>query len=334
MRRTPLAFFVVVVAACGNDSKLNRVEHTDTFYQEATNLVDILWVVDNSLSMGDEQEELGNKFDSFISSMTSVDLDWQIAVVTTDMESSDQSGRIQGQILTEATENYAQKFYKIVTQVGLEGSDKEAGIDAAYQALSDPLISSDNAGFLRDGAKASIIYVSDENDCTSRGAVTTGDGCYSEADKLVSMSKLIAEYEMIKPEEDRLIVSAIVGPEVSEGCFGAAPGFRYMTMAEAFGGITASICEEDFSGIMSNLGLQSAGLYTSFKLSYAAAEGTIEVFIDDVQIYEDVSEVNGWTYDDTYQILYFWGASVPDYGATIVVNYEIAGEAVEDTAGG
>lgn len=326
---------LLVVVACNNDSKLNRVSHTDTFYQELSNQVDILWVIDNSVSMGDEQEELANRFGEFITAMGSVGLEWQIAIVTTDMETSGESGRIQGGplILTPETENYENKFKRIATEVGLEGSDKEAGIDAAIQALSEPLISTDNAGFVRDEAKLSIIYLSDENDCTNRGAMAGMDGeaCYSHPDLLVPVADLITEYTALKSDPNMLKVSAIVGPDVSEGCAGAVPGFRYRTMAEAFGGLTASICEEDFTEIMTELGLQSAGLYTSFRLTYAAVLGTIEVYVDDVSIAE--SETDGWTYDETYQILYFNGASVPDYGTTITVEYEVAGARTEDSGG-
>lgn len=336
MTRLLPALSLLAVLACNNDSKLNRVSHTDTFYQELSNEVDILWVIDNSVSMGDEQEELANRFGEFITAMGDVGLDWQIAVVTTDMEESDESGRIQGGplILTPETGNYENKFKNLATGVGLEGSDKEAGIDAAIQALSDPLLTGYNAGFVRDGAKLSIIYLSDENDCTNRGAMAGMDGeaCYSQPDLLVPMSDLIAEYQTLKSDLNMLKVSAIVGPEVSEGCAGAVPGFRYRTMAEAFGGLSASICEEDFTEIMTSLGLQSAGLYTSFRLTYAAVLGTIEVYVDDVEVAE--SDTDGWSYDETYQILTFNGTSVPDYGTTITVNYEVAGARTEDTGGG
>ena len=72
--------------------------------------------------------------------------------------------------ITVDTPDYGQKFADRI-QVGIGGSDKEKGIDAAYQALSEPLISGYNGGFLREGATLSIIYLSDENDCSDRGAL-------------------------------------------------------------------------------------------------------------------------------------------------------------------
>lgn len=323
---------IVLLAACGNDNKLHRTSHTDTFYQEVSNQVDILWVVDNSLSMGDEQEEIGSQASSFISQMEEVGLDWQIGVITTDMESADQSGRLQGGplILTRDTPNYENKFYRLVTELGLDGSDKESGIDAAIHALTEPLLSGYNAGFVRPDAKLNVIYLSDENDCTNRGAMAGRDGsaCYDNPELLTPMADLVREYEVLK-DDARLLVSAIVGPPVSEGCVGAVPGFRYQTMAEAFGGLQASICEEDFSTIMSELGLLSAGLYTSFRLSYAAVPETLEVLVDGAGVQQ--SETNGWTYDETYDMLYFHGAAVPDWGSTITVRYDIAGSRAEDS---
>ena len=45
------------------------------------------------------------------------------------------------------------------------------------------------------------------------------------------------------------------------------------------------------------------------------------------------SDANGWTYDDTYQNLYFHGSAVPNYGTTITVAYEVAGARTEDSGG-
>ena len=82
-RIAPLLALVALVA-CNNDSGFSRVSHTDTFFQEKTNQVDILWVVDNSLSMGNEQEELIERFKDFIASMDSSSMEWHVGIITTD----------------------------------------------------------------------------------------------------------------------------------------------------------------------------------------------------------------------------------------------------------
>ena len=211
--------------------------------------------------------------------------------------------------------------------VGVEGSDQEEGIDAAYRALSEPMVSGANAGFRRPGATLMINYVSDEDDCSDRGALDTSSfarPCYEEASELVPVKELIKDYEVLRGEGERFLVSAIVGPSMSADhpdCGEWRPGNRYKTMAEAYGGIEGDICEQDFESIMSDLGLQVGGVLTSFVLQDYAVLDTIEVWVDDNRIPMD--ETNGWTYDETYKIVYFHGDGIPPRGSEIVISYEV-----------
>jgi hypothetical protein len=322
------------LVGCQSDGELVRATYTDTFFQVPTDAVDILWVVDNSLSMADEQAQVAEKFGDFIISLEKSELDFHIGVVTTDLDHEDHRGKLmspEGEdvFLTTETEDYIGKFQERV-QVGIDGADKEKGIDAAFNALSEPLVSSWNQGFLREEATLSVIYVSDENDCTDRGSLAayeSGLSCYEHSDELVSMYNLIDDYAELKTGGARIMVSSVVGPDIVENCEGSVPGDRYRTMTEAFGGIQGSICEEDFSGIMNDLGLQVSGMLYSFQLSYLAAVETLEVWVDDVSVVED--EENGWTYNETYGILYFNGDGVPARGSELVVSYEISGSVAE-----
>lgn len=60
---------------------------TETFYQTSTRedvKIDIVWVIDNSLSMYDEQEALANNFDSFINGFIQKHFDFKMAITTID----------------------------------------------------------------------------------------------------------------------------------------------------------------------------------------------------------------------------------------------------------
>ena len=85
---------------------------------------------------------------------------------------SSQSGRIQGQIITSETPNPASVFNTIVN-VGVTGSPYELGLEAARMALTSPVIDNQNAGFLRDDASLSLIFVSDEEDGSPDGSMIT-----------------------------------------------------------------------------------------------------------------------------------------------------------------
>jgi hypothetical protein len=330
MRVGPSLLLMLGLFACRNDNEVIRQVGSDLFYQVPTDQVDILWVTDNSCSMADEQAAIGAKFESFIGSIVDSNIDFHIGVITTDLVAADQAGKLQAPAdeplyLDANVPDYAGRFRERIS-VGTQGSDREAGIDAAFQALSQPLVSGFNQGFRRPEATLSIIYLSDENDCTDRGGLSEfedGKACYEHGDQLTPVKTLIDDYKDLAEGEARLLVSSIVGPEISEGCDGAKPGPRYSAMAEAFGGVQGNICAQDFSAIMTELGLQVSGTLTNFQLSQPAVKDSIAVWVDEVAVPEDPD--NGWTYDEAYAILYFHGAGVPPRGSAILVEYEIAG---------
>jgi hypothetical protein len=327
MRSNVLATLVVLVA-CAQDQKIHRASNREVFYQEPTDEVDILWVVDNSQSMADNQAKIAERFASFMVGLEDSGSDFQIGLITTDLDDYENAALLQGDpaILTNETENYTGKFQEMV-QVGIEGSDMEEGIDAAYRAVSEPMISGANAGFRRLGATLMINYVSDEDDCSDRGSLY-GSGfarpCYEDASKLVPVKDLIEDYEVLRAEGERFIVSSIVGPKMSSehpDCGEWRPGSRYNTMAKAYGGIEGNICEHDFESIMSDLGLQVGGVLTSFVLQDYAVTDTIEVWVDEMRVPRD--DTDGWTYDEEYKVVYFHGDGVPPRGSEIAIEYEV-----------
>ena len=312
----------------GSENKISRLSQTEVFHQVPTNMVDVLWVVDNSHSMEDEQEKIADRFEDFIWGLNDVGVDWHMGVISTDLDDVEQAGILRGEpaVLTVDTPDYQALFNERV-QLGTEGSDKEKGIDAAYKALSFPLIVNVDAndGFRRPGAMLMINYFSDENDCSDRGGLSGmegGQACYGQSNKLAPVAELIRDYRTLVDGDERLIVSAIVGPSIAEGCTGSKPGTRYQTMAKAFGGVQGDICDTDFSSIMAELGLQAGGMSASFILEHFAVLESIEVWIDDETLGPDPDD--GWTYDEAYHVIHFHGAGIPPRGSRIQVRYEVA----------
>lgn len=73
-----------------------QATNKDVFQQVRRNTVDVLMVIDNSCSMAEEQEKLAGNFGSFIDAFAGVDVDWQIATVTTDTFDEQQNGNFLG----------------------------------------------------------------------------------------------------------------------------------------------------------------------------------------------------------------------------------------------
>ncbi|MEZ4317492.1 MAG: lamin tail domain-containing protein [Myxococcota bacterium] len=69
---------------------------TDVFQQDRANEVDLLVVIDNSCSMVEEQDNLARNFDALLQQFVEAEVDWRIAVTTTDIVEERFRGRLQG----------------------------------------------------------------------------------------------------------------------------------------------------------------------------------------------------------------------------------------------
>lgn len=126
--------------------------------------VDILWVIDDSGSMADEQDSLGRNFQSFIDQFLVKGIDFKMAITTTDGTSS-RNGKMVGDssLLTSAAAKqnktaFISNFKKLVN-VGTRGSGVEQGLKTSA-AFMDRYASS----FLRSDAFLVVVYLSDEED--------------------------------------------------------------------------------------------------------------------------------------------------------------------------
>jgi hypothetical protein len=175
--------FIPWFAAGCNDYPLQQLraqsytEVTDTRVAQSSPKVDILFVIDNSGSMVEEQAKLQRNFEAFITELVSQDVnDYQIGVITTDMEDPTHSGRlrgnppiINGQQMSKP--QVVQAFTKNAV-VGVDGTSYEKALDAMRSALSPQMLAKGgpNEGFLREGAVLAIIFVGDEDDCSNNGS--------------------------------------------------------------------------------------------------------------------------------------------------------------------
>src|SRR5690606_6616624 len=98
--------------------------------------IDILWVIDNSGSMGNEQDDLANNFDLFIRDFITRGIDFKMAITTTDGRSS-YAGVQRGDtnLLTDeaaaANESQFIQNFQNWIRVGTNGSGNEMGLHGA-----------------------------------------------------------------------------------------------------------------------------------------------------------------------------------------------------------
>lgn len=342
-----LLIFSTAAAGCSEDVLTDVSTVTDEFLQNSAAEIDVLWVVDNSESMAEEQEGLGLSFQGFIDNLLESEVHYRIGVISTDTTDRGvlHAGASGIAVIEPDTEDATGVFLENVN-VGTSGSRIERAFESTALALGKGLswrpgdpATPPNPDFLREGAALFIIMVSDEDD-KSFGPV----GYYG---------RLFDSYKG-PGNEARISISAVVGPPAGGGVGGAgggtggaggnddeggcvdpdrgaaAPGDRYVDLAGAAGGIYTSICA-DFVESLRNLSLTAAGLNSIFELSKVAnVEGLVRgcgdlpmgpfcVRVDGTPVPEDPAD--GWTYIPESNSILFGVNAVPTPQAAITVEY-------------
>ncbi len=286
---------------------------TDVFNQNPNPQADILFVIDDSGSMGNNQRLLGANLGTFLDFAIAAQVDFHIGVTTTDVRSNARSGRLVGnpRIVDRNTPNL-QTAFRNNTNVGTRGSASERGFEAAYLALSDPLVNTHNGGFLRPDASLAIIFVSDEPEQSPQ-----------------SLQFYENFFRNIKGFNNPSMFSAssIVGtvrPQCSGPGGSAIYAPRYIQVAQNTGGVVESICSANWGQTLANIGQNSFGLRRQFTLSSQPVPSTVSVRVNGTRVAPSSGGQDGWTYDGQANTISFSTAQVPAQGSTISVTYTVA----------
>jgi hypothetical protein len=163
----------------------------ETKQQKITD-VDVLFVVDNSNSMAEEQKNLAQNFPKLIQKLDQAQLGYRVGVVSTDLgagnyniPSCETAGGDAGKLRSAPmvagcvppTDPWIEKIgtatnvpggdvsgaFSCIAQVGTGGCGFENTLEAARQALSPGV----NPGFLRQNAALAVVLLTDEDDCSA-----------------------------------------------------------------------------------------------------------------------------------------------------------------------
>lgn len=286
---------------------------SDTFIQGSTS-IDVLWVMDNSSSMAQEQARVADSITSFFGQFEALGADYHMGVITTDVTNPLYSGNLVGDptYIDPATPD-AQALLSLALNVGENDMGNESGLAATELALTEPVLSGTNLGFYRPEAKLAVVFLSDEPE-------------QSEPDA----QHYIDFFTALKPDPTDLVISSIVG-DYGTGCAttcdgvaeDAQPGDKYIDVSTAMAGVVESLCTCDISSALTNIGENAVALVASFDLTHEPVDDTISVFVDD-------SSSGDWRYDDDDNTIVF--SDPPEEGETVTVTYLIALECPSDPA--
>lgn len=249
------------------DPEPTLTEVQERYLQFPVPRVDVLFVVDNSSSMGDEQAALAENFPRFLTYFQQSALDWHIGVVATDVQRAEYTGRLRTfdgyHWVDEDTVNPEQVFSGMTSRLGVITGSQESGREAAWTTLELRRDHPDNVGFYRDAAQLHIVFVTDT---------------YDNSDQ-PSTEEFLQWARNLKPDGQAVVLHAIVQLPNDQACTGwVRPGVDYISYANQTGGVVGSVCEQDWSPVLDALGLQSTGDRQEFFLqNLPALEEPIEL---------------------------------------------------------
>ena len=246
------------------------------FVQVMEPQIDVLFVVDDSLSMSEEHKSLSERLDNFIDYL--VDLDWRIAVTTTnptrskDVEASD--GKLalfpHGEYYIDYTleESLVLDYFKqtVVVPIQREGRARfEQGIRATYRAIQRSLasersyVSRPNKEFFRNGAALAVVLISDENEYTNHIGNNPDSVIQLVRDTWGAQKTFVFHSIIVKEGDSDCLAMGGVGGQHSEG-------IQYAALSRQTGGVIGSVCELDYANQLEDIGDHVRSQVLSIKL--------------------------------------------------------------------
>ncbi len=306
----------------------------DLFEVSANGHVDVLFVVDNSCSMMEEQAALQAYFPVLLAQFIDTNVDYHIGItVLDDYQGQPEIGRLYGSTpyIDTTTPDPEESFAGNMT-MGADGYGScEAGLDASHRALSEPLVYGYNAGFYRPEADLIVVIVSDEDDASHPASECP------EQEQYMGVDEYVPWLTTLKTGEANIYFAAIVGDDPG-GCSSswgdAERGTGYHEVVSALGpqmAQFASICEHDWSEAMGNLATVASPLELAYPLTGTPQPGTLEVYLDldgpgespEFDLTEDPSYSipYAYAYDEDSNAVVFTQETLPPVGAVIRAYY-------------
>ena len=296
-----------------NPQGLKTPTQTDRIVQLTTPEVDVLFAIDNSCSMEDEQVALTDAFDYFMTFFLGSGLDYHVGVVSTDMDDPQQSGKLRDVFGTRWIDNETPDpvtLFTAMAWMGISGSGDEQGREAVYTAI-ERLENGYNQGFIREAAGLHIVLISDENDGSGNDVIGKRE---------------FAEYLLdLKPSANNVTFSSIViTDDLNLGGLVADEqvGSDYLWVTNKVGGIEWDIRSDRWDLVLEQLGVQASGLKREFFLSQLPVENTIQVAVRERQVEYAFDEGDDWVYDPLRNSVVF-NEYIPPALSEVLVTYDV-----------
>lgn len=291
------------------------VRKTEILNIQGGGRTDILFVIDNSSSMLNEQKKISDRFNKFIEQIEG--LDWNIAISTTDSRASKAWG--DGKIVPFENGKYyltsnlnkvvAQQLFGKNVRRSESGSDTEMGILATYRTIERSMnpqntVDREITQFFRDDAALAVVVVSDEDE--------SGNGNKNKGKNLIKLVE--QKWGKKKVFQYNSIIAHTMECLSGEG---ASMGKEYKRLSELTNGIIGDICANNYSQMLSDLGKGVADLVKVHALKCHPKDINDDGKVDIMITAKNGSDIPGFSINknklefdialnpDDYEIQYF-----------------------------
>jgi hypothetical protein len=236
--------------------------------------IDVLFVIDNSGSMEQEQTNLIANFPQFVTVLEASGLNYRVGVTTTGRDYSwtmqapiggalpmSQDGGDNGKLLKKGamTKRWIDKgdpdvagTFSTLANVGTNGPGMEMPLGALRDALEDRIADGTNTGFHRADALLAVVILTDEEDCSHESSVALGfgeDPCGPSTEPVANYVQFLDQFT---GNHSRWATAVIAGPgpgDCSSSFGDANEASRLVDFVEQTGvnATVSSICEGDLS---------------------------------------------------------------------------------------
>jgi hypothetical protein len=298
IQRVLVTALVVSIAACGpnsgdtgDDDDDDDVPRIDSGGDNGDGIpaaeqcrkMDLIFVIDDSGSMAEEQANLATNFPMFAQVLntytisTGEDLDYRAAVTTTGitgmytitppfpgfppitMSQTGMDGRFrQACGMTrgwlERTDPDMANTFACAADVGTNGP----GLEMPLRATELATMLATNPGFVREDALLGVVILTDEEDCSRRSTnfMTMGDDCVNNGDPdLTPVADVIASLDAVKGDRGRWAAAVIAGQTSCSSAFGMAEqSVRLQQFAQQAGTnvVFGDICGGNLAPVLSD----------------------------------------------------------------------------------
>jgi len=223
----------------------------------SVNGVDIIWVIDRSCSMRDDEPRIVMGVEAMMKALPATG--WRLNIISSDPNKAldyREFPLVPGDTLADA--------YDLFDAMAAIPANQEKGFSAVHDYV---MHNTDARWWMRDDAALLVVFVSDEDD-------------QSTLDFPV-VSGFTDWYTSLKPEGSAFLSSIVHLPVADSDCNVSSTwaGDRYIDATNYYSGTVVDICTEDWSAGVADAATKIEP-YEEWELVYSPLASSIRVFID------------------------------------------------------